>query len=339
MTVNSTQLAGPLEQDVPALRSMRSIYLRAIGTRLTTGVPVFFLVMLAGTSLSNFMPGSAALTILGPYATRAQTAAFNAMYGYNQPLFVRYALWLWALVHGNLGSSIYNGQSEVSLLAARAPVTFEIALVTMLVSLVVAIPLALFTAMRPGGLTDSALRAISSFLLSIPSFVAVVFFGFVFALTLKWLPATGWVAFPADPLQNLRYVALPVMCLAINQVAYFYRVSRSEFAATLQEDFVLVARAKGLPIRYILLRHVLRPSQTHVLTVFGLSLSYLLGGSFIVENYFAVPGLGWQMVYAVEAHDLPTVQGILCVTVLLFIFIFMLVDIGNALIDPRVSVS
>jgi peptide/nickel transport system permease protein len=129
------------------------------------------------------------------------------------------------------------------------------------------------------------------------------------------------------------------MCLAINQVAYFYRVSRSEFAATLQEDFVLVARSKGLPIRYILLRHVIRPSQTHVLTVFGLSLSYLLGGSFIVENYFAVPGLGWQMVYAVEAHDLPTVQAILCVTVLLFIVIFMLVDIGNALIDPRVSVT
>ena len=320
------------------MRSMRSIYLRAIGARLTSGVPVFFLVMLAGTSLSNFMPGSAALTILGPYATKAQTAAFNAMYGYNKPLLVRYALWLWALVHGNLGVSIYNGQSEVSLLASRAPVTFEIALVTS-VFLLVAIPLALFTAMRPGGLTDSVLRAISSFLLSIPSFVAVVFFGFVFALTLKWLPATGWVAFPDDPLQNLRYVALPVMCLAINQVAYFYRVSRSEFAATLQEDFVLVARSKGLPIRYILLRHVIRPSQTHVLTVFGLSLSYLLGGSFIVENYFAVPGLGWQMVYAVEAHDLPTVQGILCVTVLLFIVIFMLVDIGNALIDPRVSVT
>jgi peptide/nickel transport system permease protein len=339
MTVNSTQLAGPMQQGVPALRSMRSIYLRAIVARLATGVPVFFLVMLAGTSLSNFMPGSAALTIIGPYATPAQIAAFNAIYGYNKPLLVRYGSWLWGLVHGNLGSSIWNGQSEISLLAARAPVTFEIALVTMFVALVVAIPLALFTAMRPGGVTDSVMRAISSFLLSIPSFVAVVFFGFVFALTLKWLPATGWVPFLTDPLQNLRYLALPVICLGINQVAYFYRVSRSEFAATLQEDFVLVARSKGLPIRYILLRHVMRPSQVHVLTVFGLSLSYLLGGSFIVENYFAVPGLGWQMVYAVEAHDLPTVQAILCVTVLLFIFIFMLVDIGNALIDPRVSVS
>lgn len=339
VTFDSTQLTAPFQPAVRPLRSLHSIYLRAIGARLTNGVPVFLLVTFAGSALSSFMPGSAALTILGAYATPRQIAALNAQYGFNRPLVVRYVTWLGNLFHGNLGKSVFNGQPVTSILASRAPVTFEIALVTMFVSLVVAIPLALYTAMRPGGLTDSLLRGVSSFLLSIPSFVSVVFLGLLFAITLKWLPATGWVPFLSNPLQNLQYLALPVMCLAANQVAYFYRVTRSGVASTLQEEFVLVARAKGLPISYILLRHVMRPSQKHVLTIFGLSLSYLLGGSFIVENFFALPGLGWQMIYSVQAHDLPMVQGILCVTVVLFIVIFTLVDIGNALIDPRVSVS
>lgn len=142
-----------------------------------------------------------------------------------------------------------------------------------------------------------------------------------------------------DPIGNLGFVALPAMCLAVGQTAYFYRVSRSEFVATLQEDFVLVARAKGLPASYILLRHLLRPSLPQVLTVFGLSMTHLLGGSFIVESYFAVPGIGWTVLGAVKDHDIPTVQGILSLTVLVFVVMFIVVDIGYALIDPRVEAT
>jgi peptide/nickel transport system permease protein len=312
---------------------------RAVGTRLLAGVPVFILVTFAATALSDLMPGSAAQAILGDQATPQQLANLNAQYGFDQPILVRYTLWLFKLFHGDLGQTLYSQQSVFVLLLQRAPVTFEIAALAMLMALVIAIPLAMLSAMAPGGAIDQLLRGVSSAMLSIPVFVTVVVLGFVFALVLRWLPATGWVSFTSDPLGNLRYVALPVMCIALSQVAHFYRVSRGEFIATLQEDFVLLARAKGMPTAYILFMHVLRPSLTPVLAVFGLSMTYLLAGSFIVESYFAVPGIGWTLLDAVRAHDLPTVQGILSVVVVVYVLVFILIDVGYSVIDPRIEIA
>lgn len=321
------------------MRTVQASVLRAIALRLLAGIPVFLLVTFAATKLSDFMPGSAAQAILGNQATPQQIAALNAQYGYDRPSWERYATWLWNLLHGDLGATLFSRQPVAGLLVDRAAVTFEIAVLAMLVALAIAIPLALFTATRPGGFADTVLRAVASTMLSIPVFVTVVVLGFLFALVLRWLPATGWTTFGADPLDNLRHVALPVMCLAVHQTAYFYRVSRTEFAATLQEDFILVARAKGLPILHILLRHLLRPSLQQILTVFGLSMTYLLGGSFIVESYFAVPGIGWTVLVAVRTHDFALVQAILSLTVVVFVLMFILVDLGYALIDPRVEMQ
>jgi peptide/nickel transport system permease protein len=321
------------------VRSAKSLYLRAILGRLLAGIPVFLLVTFAATALSDLMPGSAAQTILGDQATPEQIAALDAQYGYDRPILVRYAGWLARLFRGDLGRTLYSQQSVFQLLLDRAAVTFEIAALAILTALTVAIALGMLSAMRPDGVVDQALRGISSIMLSIPIFVTVVVLGFLFALVLRWLPATGWVSLVDDPIGNLRYVALPVMCISVNQAAYLYRVSRSAFVATLQEDFVLVARAKGIPAGYILFRHVLRPSLTPVLAVFGLSLTYLLGGSFIVESFFAVPGIGWTLLSAVRIHDLPTVQGILSLVVLVYVMVFILVDIGYSLIDPRIEIA
>jgi peptide/nickel transport system permease protein len=307
--------------------------------RLLAGIPVFVVVTYAATVLADFMPGSAAQTILGDHASPQQIAALNAQYGYDLPSWERYLTWLWGLLHGDLGTTLYSHQPLTRLLFDRAAVTFEIALLAMLASLLAAFPLAMFTSIRPGGVIDAVLGVISSVLLSVPVFVTVVVLGFLFSTVLTWLPATGWVALSADPLGNLRSAALPVMCLSVHQAAYFYRVIRSEMLATLKEDFVLVARAKNLPAAAILLRHVLRPSLPQVLTVFGLSLAYLLGGSFIVESYFAVPGIGWTVLAAVAGHDLGLLQAILSLTVVIFVLIFTAVDLGYAIIDPRVAVS
>lgn len=220
----------------------------------------------------------------------------------------------------------------------RAAVTFEIAFLAMLVSLV-GIPLAMFAASNQGGVLDRILRSIASVLLAVPTFVIVVLLSYLFAIVLRWLPATGWVNFTEDPLANLWYVALPVLCLTLHQTAYLYRIARNEFVTTLQEDFIQVARAKGLPLSYILWRHALRPAMPQILTVMGLSLTYMLAGSFVVESYFAVPGIGWTVLTAVKSHDIPLVQAILSLTVVIFVVIFMLVDIGYSIIDPRVSVT
>jgi peptide/nickel transport system permease protein len=303
------------------------------------GIPVFVLVTFAATALSDLIPGSAAQAILGDSATPQQIAALNAKYGYDQPVVVRYVGWLTRLLRGDLGQTLYSQQSVFGLLLERAAITFEIALLAMLTALAIAIPLAMVSALAPAGPLDQFFRGVSSVILSVPIFVKVVVLGFVFALLLRWLPATGWISLTSDPLGNLRHVALPVMCISLAPAAYFYRVARGEIVATLQEDFVLLARAKGIPTAYILLRHVLRPSLTPVVAVFGLSMTHLLGGSFIVESYFAVPGIGWTLLSAVRGHDLPTVQGILSVVVIVYVLVFILVDISYSLIDPRIEIA
>lgn len=321
------------------MRGARATYLRAIATRVLAGVPVFFLVTLAATALTDLMPGSAAAAILGDAATPDQIAALNAQYGYDKPLIARYLDWLVRLVHGNLGTTLFDQQPVSQLLVQRAAITFELALIALALALVIAIPIALYTAMRPGGVVDNVLRAVSSVVLSIPSFVVVVVFSFLFAVTLRWLPAGGWVPPTENLFKNLSFALLPVLCLGIYEMAFFYRIARTEFIATLQEDFILVARAKGLPTSYILLRHALRPSLTSLLTFFGLSMGRLLGGSFIVETYFVVPGIGWTAINSVAVHDIASLQGVLVLAVVVYIAIFILIDIGYAVIDPRVTVS
>jgi peptide/nickel transport system permease protein len=307
--------------------------------RILAGVPVFFLVTFAASALVDLMPGSPAAVILGSAATQDQIDLLNAQYGYDKPVLARYIDWLARLSHGDLGQTLFSQQSVAGLLVERAAVTFELAFLALGIALLIAIPVALFTAMRPGGIVDAVLRAVSSVVLSIPSFVVVVLFSFLFAVTLTWLPAGGWVPPTKDLLENLRYAALPVMCLSVYETAFFYRLARGEFIATLQEDFILVARAKGLPTTYILLRHVLRPSLSSLLTFFGLSMGRLLGGSFIVESYFVVPGIGWTAINSVASKDIAFLQAILLLAVLVYIVVFILIDIGYALIDPRVSVS
>lgn len=320
------------------MQSRAAPYVKAISKRLLAGIPVFILVTFGATALSSLAPGSPAQLILGDNATPEQVQALDKLYGYDLPLWERYLHWLGGLLRGDLGQTLFSQQPVLQIVFDRAAVTFEIAFLAMLVSLI-GIPLAMFAASNQGGLLDRALRSIASVLLAVPTFVIVVLLSYLFAIVLRWLPATGWVNFTEDPLGNLWYVALPVLCLTLHQTAYLYRVARNEFVTTLQEDFIQVARAKGLPLSYILWRHALRPAMPQILTVMGLSLTYMLAGSFVVESYFAVPGIGWTVLTAVKSHDIPLVQAILSLTVVIFVVIFMLVDIGYSIIDPRVSVT
>ena len=315
------------------------MYLRAIAARVLAGIPVFFIVTLAAVALVDLMPGSPADIILGGAASPEQVAALNERYGYDKPIVERYLLWLGNALQGDLGTTLFSQQAVSEILLERALITFQLAFMALGISLLISIPLALITAMRPGGFLDTVLRMVTSVILSIPSFVVVVLMAFIFAVTLKWLPAGGWQSPTEDLLENLHYAALPVICLAVYETAFFFRVARTEFIATLQEDFILVARAKGLPTSYILIRHALRPSLASLITFFGLSLGRLLGGSFIVESFFIVPGIGWTAINSVASHDIALLQGILLLAVLVYIVIFILVDIGYAIIDPRVSVG
>jgi peptide/nickel transport system permease protein len=172
----------------------------------------------------------------------------------------------------------------------------------------------------------------------VPQFVSVVLFALVFTAWLGLFPATGWVPLTHSVGENLRYALLPAIALAVYEGAFFYRVLRTELSGTLREDFVLVARAKGLSRSYILRRHVLRLSLGSLVTIFGLSLGRLLGGAVIAETFFAVPGLGAEAVSAVSQKDLVVLQGIVALAVVVYVLVFILVDLAYAWIDPRIGV-
>jgi len=313
--------------------------LRPIGRRLLYGIPVLFIVTLGAAALSQLMPGSPAQAILGEAATTEQIDAMNHQYGWDQPVLQQYWEWLERALHGDLGVTLIGQEHVASLLVHRLAVTGEIAALALLMSLVVAVPLALAAAYRQGGVLDRVAHTVSSALLSVPSFVSVVILALIFTAQLGLFPATGWVPLTQDVVENLRYAFLPAFALAVYEGAFFYRVLRTDIAATLREDFVLVARAKGLRRSYILRRHVLRFSLGALVTVFGLSLGRLLGGAVIAETFFAVPGLGAEAVSAVSQKDIGVLQGIVALAVVVYVVVFILVDLAYAWIDPRISVT
>ncbi|MGO2110791.1 MAG: ABC transporter permease [Pseudoclavibacter sp.] len=312
--------------------------LKAIGSRLLYGIPVLFIVTLGAAALMDFMPGSPGQAILGDAATDEQVRAINSQLGYDRPFLVRYGEWAINALQGDLGMTIFSNEAVSAVLIKRLAVTGQLALMALVLALVVALFFASLAAMRAGGWFDRIMGFVSSALLSIPSFVTVVLVSLVFVVGMRAFPATGWVAPTENLFENLRYAFLPMLSLAVYECAFFYRVIRADLTTTLREDYILVARAKGLPRSYILGRHALRPSLTSLVTVIGLSLGRLLGGAVIVEFFFSVPGLGAEAVYAVSIKDMPMIQGIVAISVIAYIIIFIIVDLMYAWIDPRVSV-
>lgn len=312
--------------------------LRAVGSRLLYGIPVLIVVTLGAAALMDFMPGSPGQAILGDAATAEQVDILNARLGYDQPFLVRYADWVWAALHFDFGTTLFTNEPVADVLFRRLAVTLELAALALVFSLLVAVPLALLAASRAGGALDRVLGLITSALLSVPSFVTVVLISLVFVVWLGLFPATGWVPPTQDLLGNLRFAFLPALALSLYELAFFYRIVRSDLTDTLREDFVLVARAKGLPRGFIMVRHTLRPSTTSLVTVIGLALGRLLGGAVIVEYFFSVPGLGAEAVSAVGVKDMPMIQAIVTVLVVAYILIFILVDLAYSWLDPRVGV-
>ncbi|MQA09856.1 MAG: ABC transporter permease subunit [Pseudonocardiaceae bacterium] len=284
------------------------------------------------------MPGSPAATILGPTATPEQIAAVNAEYGFDDPLPVRYVEWLKGAVTGDLGNSLLTQREVLGDIAQRIPVTFQIAIMALLMALVVTIPLAVYGAANAGKRLDRALTAFSSGFMSLPSFVVAVVLVYLLAVEAGAFPVTGWVPITESLGDNLYHAFLPAVSLAVIEVGFFYRLLRGDLIATLQEDFVLTARAKGLSGRYVLFRHALRPSLFSLLTMAGLSFGRLLGGSVIVEAFFALPGLGQLAVNSVPFKDIPTIQGIVVFVAVVYVLVNTVVDLTYTLIDPRIQV-
>lgn len=309
---------------------------RFIGGKILHLIPVLLLVSLAVMILINLIPGNPAYAILGTQATPSQVRIVDAQLGLNKPLVIRYIDWIGGILHGNFGTSLFTQQPVFQTIISRLPVTLELALLGEIIALVIAIPLGVLTAYKAGSLIDRSSRTVAALLVSAPGFLTGLLLAYIFGVKLAVLPVTGWVPLNQGVGENLRFVLLPAITLALAQIPIFMQLLRADMIATLQEDFVLAARAKGLPTRAILLRHALRPSMFSLLTLSGVSLGTLLGGTVIVESIFSLPGIGSLLIESIFNKDFITVQGIAMFIALAYVFINIVVDIGYGVLDPRI---
>jgi len=313
--------------------------LRFIARRIIHLLVVLLLVSMFASLLLDMTPGDPALAIIGETATPEQIAVVHKQLGLDKPFLVRYAKWVSHAARGDLGTSFRTKQPVWQAIHERLPVTIELALVTIMVALILAVPLGILSAYRQGGATDRITAGGSSMALSSPSFLTALVLVFFFAVTWHIFPVTGWVPLSQSIGENLHHIVLPVASLVTLETAVFMRLLRSDMITTLQEDYILAARAKGLPNRHILVRHALRPSSFSLIPVAGIALGRVLGGTIIVETLFALPGIGLYIVQAIYNKDLIAVQGTILFAATAYVLVNAVVELAYAWLDPRVRAA
>ncbi|RLV55084.1 ABC transporter permease [Aeromicrobium phragmitis] len=311
--------------------------LSTIVKRLAVGVVLLWVVSTVVFLALQLVPGDPARTILtGTGATPSEAAIeqLREQLGLNLPMWEQYARFMGQLLTGSLGESLRNGQDVTALIGQRLPRTLELVIATTLVSVVLGVALGA-SAARRGGWLDRALTLGTSFGVAVPAYVAAVVLVYVFGVQLQWLPSGGYVAFATDPIENLRSLILPTIALSIGFTAIVARMTRTSVLSVGEQDWVRTGRAVGLTQRQVFSRHVLRNSLTPVLSVTGLQMGALLGGTVIVERVFSWPGLSALLVDSVSNRDYPVVQGVVLVIAALFVLLNIVVDIVYGFLDPR----
>jgi peptide/nickel transport system permease protein len=301
---------------------------------LATLLAVSFLTFL----LTSLLPGDPVVQIVGPEAAALPDvrAAVEKDLRLDEPLPVRYAYWLGDAVTGDLGRSYRTNQPVREAIVERFPVTAQVGGMAILIALAVAIPLGMVSAHRAGGAADRAITSASFGLLAVPSFMMAILLIYLFAVTLGWLPATGWTRFTDDPVGNLEGALLPALSLGVAELAVYTRLLRTDLIATLQEDYVTMARAKGASVPRVLLRHALRPSSFSLLTVVGVQVGAIIGGSVVIETLYALPGVGRLLFDSVVQRDLIMVQGVALVIAVSYVLLNFVVDLLYSFLDPRI---
>ena len=304
--------------------------------RLVYLVPVLVAVSLLTFLIASLLPGDLAYVVLGDQATPEKVEALRRDMGLDQPIWWRYLGWLGQVLQGEFGRSFRTGQTVLQAVAERLPVSFELMLLAQLGALAIGIPLAIACAVRAGSAFDRFMTGSAFGMLSVPAFLSAILLIYLFAVELRWLPATGYVPFEEDPIGNLRCFLLPALTLALGEWPVLMRVLRSDMIATLQEDYIAMAKAKGLRPARILLVHALKPSSLTLVTVTGINIGRLIGGALIVETIFALPGIGRLLVGALYARDFIILQGVVLFVAVGFVIVNFVVDLLYAVLDPRI---
>ncbi|MFI0355345.1 ABC transporter permease [Actinomadura sp. 9N407] len=298
---------------------------------------VLFIVSIGTFALVDLMPGDPAVVVLGEGHTAAEYDAQRDKMGLNDPFPVRYGEWVGSALTGDLGDSFLPPYSDVAeRIGAALPVSVQLALMALFMALVIAIPLAMWSAYHAGGRVDQLVSAGTFGILSVPSFLAGMLLIGVFANGLGWFPRLEWARITDGLGANLHHAFLPALTIALVEIATFARVLRGDLITTLREDFILAARAKGMSPLHVLVRDALRPSSFSLITLLGISMGRLVGSTVIVEFLFALPGMGSLIIGSADQGDVPMVQGAVLVIALLYVLVNALIDLSYGRLDPRI---
>ncbi|CAI8040514.1 Glutathione transport system permease protein GsiC [Geodia barretti] len=298
--------------------------------RLVHAVIVITVVVFVVSLIVKVIPGDPVdvMSAGNPGITAEQKDKLRAQLGLTRPVLEQFASYFTGAVQGDLGQSIRFRVPVTQLIAERLPATLELTILSMIIAMLIALPLGVVTALRRGSMVDYSGTVVAILGVSIPSFVLGILLIIVFAVDLRWLPSSGRESF--------RYLLLPSIALALSITAWNARLTRSAMLEALGQDYVQFARAKGLPNRVVYIRHAFRNAMIPTITILGLQLGYLLGGTFVIENVFAWPGIGRLAVQAIFWRDYPIIQGIVVVIGGLFVLINIGIDVIYRMVDPRI---
>jgi peptide/nickel transport system permease protein len=309
--------------------------LRLVGKRVLSALLTLLLVSIVIFVAASLLPGDAAQEVLGQSATPEQVAALRHEMGLDRPAFTRYADWLTSILRGDPGWSYIAGMSVSELIGKRLVNTLSLAGATALVSVVLAMTIGITSAIHRGGRLDRALNVITLSLVAMPEFLIATIFVLVFSVKLVWLPSIAMVSAEASWADTIRSCALPVACLAFVVTAQMARLTRAAVADELDRPYVEMARLKGVPLRRIVLFHIMPNAAGPVLNAMALSLSYLMGGALVIETIFSYPGLASLMVNAVTSRDMPLLQACAMVFCTAYLALILIADVVAILANPR----
>ncbi|OPL08187.1 MAG: glutathione ABC transporter permease [delta proteobacterium ML8_F1] len=310
--------------------------LKYIIKRILVALPVIFGISVIAFFLIRLVPGDTITALLGANYNEQQALILRAKYGLDQPLPVQYLIWLKNVLSGDFGVSFFTNEPVVKIIMERLPVTLELMLISLLYSIFIAIPLGTIAALKRNSATDYGASVFGLLGVSIPNFWLGILLIAYFSLHLRWLPSGGFVSFWVDPAENIRHMIMPSIALGTAVGAVIMRMTRSSMLEVLGQDYIKMADAKGVTNKRLIFNHALKNSFVPIVTVLGIQMGYLLGGSVVIEKIFALPGIGQLSLQAITNRDYALLQGCILLIATGFVVINLIVDIIYGFLDPKI---
>ncbi|MBY0611947.1 MAG: ABC transporter permease [Beijerinckiaceae bacterium] len=304
--------------------------------RILSTIPVMAIVALFVFSLLYIAPGDPAAVIAGDQASPADVERIRQNLGLDRPFLIRFGEWVWQIVHGDLGISIFTSLPVRDLIAQRVEPTLSLMVVTLLFAISVAVPMGVIAAWKAGTWIDNSIMAFAVLGFSVPVFIVGYLLAYLFALQLDWLPVQGYTPFREGFWPWFENLILPAITLGFVYIALIARITRATMLDVLQQDYVRTARSKGVAQSSILFVHALKNAAIPIVTVIGIGLALLIGGAVVTESVFAIPGLGRLTVDAILRRDYPVIQGVVLLFSFVYVFVNLAIDLIYTLIDPRI---